>query len=203
MKTINPYLKAWKGTMTNRERFLKQMTFQPFDRCVNMEFGYWDECFIKWSIFLENEITSNEEADRFFNFDRIEGVWPNNWMLPPFEERVLSETETTKIMINRDGLTAEVAKGWDSIPHFMSATIVTPEDWKRCKEERFCIDDPSRVPDPVQVKLQHPDDRDYPLGIDCGSMIGKVRDMLTFEGLAYACYDYPDMVEDMVRPDRA
>jgi hypothetical protein len=22
--------------------------------------------------------------------------------------------------------------------------------------------------------------------------------MLTFEGLAYACYDYPDMVEDMV-----
>ena len=29
-------------------------------------------------------------------------------------------------------------------------------------------------------------------------MIGKVRDMLTFEGLAYACFDYPDMVEDMV-----
>lgn len=29
-------------------------------------------------------------------------------------------------------------------------------------------------------------------------MIGKIRDMLTFEGLAYAVYDYPDMVEDMV-----
>jgi uroporphyrinogen decarboxylase len=29
-------------------------------------------------------------------------------------------------------------------------------------------------------------------------MIGKIRDMLTFEGLAYAIYDYPDMVEDMV-----
>ncbi len=29
-------------------------------------------------------------------------------------------------------------------------------------------------------------------------MIGKVRDMLTFEGLAYATYDYPEMVEDMV-----
>lgn len=29
-------------------------------------------------------------------------------------------------------------------------------------------------------------------------MIGRVRDMLTFEGLAYATYDYPDMVEDMV-----
>jgi uroporphyrinogen decarboxylase len=29
-------------------------------------------------------------------------------------------------------------------------------------------------------------------------MIGKIRDMLTFEGLAYAIYDYPEMVEDMV-----
>jgi uroporphyrinogen decarboxylase len=29
-------------------------------------------------------------------------------------------------------------------------------------------------------------------------MIGHVRDMLTFEGLAYALYDYPEMVEDMI-----
>jgi len=29
-------------------------------------------------------------------------------------------------------------------------------------------------------------------------MIGKIRDLLTFEGLAYAIYDYPEMVEDMV-----
>jgi len=29
-------------------------------------------------------------------------------------------------------------------------------------------------------------------------MIGRIRDVLTFEGLAYATYDYPDMVEDMV-----
>jgi hypothetical protein len=48
------------------------------------------------------------------------------------------------------------------------------------------------------MKAQHPADRDYPLGIHCGSMIGKIRDMLTFEGLAYAMYDYPEMVEDMV-----
>ena len=29
-------------------------------------------------------------------------------------------------------------------------------------------------------------------------MIGSIRNMLTFEGLAYACCDYPEMVEDMV-----
>lgn len=199
MKEIKPCREAWKGTMTGRERFLRQMIYQPFDRCFNMEFGYWDENFVRWPLFYENGITSNEEADLFFNFDPIHTVNPNSWMSPPFEERVISETETTRILINGDGLTAEVPKSnRATIPHYMGATIVTPEDWKRCKEERFRLDDPSRIPDPARVRACHPADRDYPLGINCGSMIGKVRDMLTFEGLAYACYDYPDMVEDMV-----
>ncbi|GAG34824.1 unnamed protein product, partial [marine sediment metagenome] len=43
-----------------------------------------------------------------------------------------------------------------------------------------------------------PPDHNYPLGIWSGSMIGYVRNLLTLEGLAYAIYDYPDMVEDMV-----
>jgi uroporphyrinogen decarboxylase len=120
-------------------------------------------------------------------------------MHPGFESRVISETADTKILINGDGLLAEVPKdGHDTIPHFIKASIVTPEDWKRCKAERFRRDDPVRKIDVAAIQKQHPTTRDYPLGMWCGSMIGKVRDMLTAEGLAYACYDYPDMVEDMV-----
>jgi len=52
--------------------------------------------------------------------------------------------------------------------------------------------------DVAAVIRQHPPDRDYPLGVNCGSMMGKIRDMLTLEGFAYAISDYPDMVEDMV-----
>ncbi|MBM7582069.1 uroporphyrinogen decarboxylase [Caldicoprobacter guelmensis] len=199
MKTITPCRPKWKGTMTDRERFNNQMHYKPFDRCFNMEFGYWDENFKEWSIFVENGITNNREADIFFNFDRIEVISGNVWMSPPFESRVVEETETTKILINSDGLLAEVPKdGHDTIPHFIKSSIVTPEDWKRCKEERFRRDDPSRKVDIEALKKAHPPDRDYPLGVNTGSMIGKIRDMLTFEGLAYACYDYPDMVEDMV-----
>jgi uroporphyrinogen decarboxylase len=164
-----------------------------------MEFGYWDENFREWPIFVENGITNNQEADLFFNFDRIAVVGGNVWMSPPFETKVVDETETTYIMINEDGLLAEVPKsGHDTIPHYMKASVVTPDDWKRCKEERFNRDDPSRKVDIEAIKKAHPSDRDYPLGVNCGSMIGKIRDMLTFEGLAYACFDYPDMVEDMV-----
>jgi len=197
--TITPCRPKWKGTMTDRERFNNQMHYRPVDRCFNREFGYWDENFQQWPLFVENNITNNNEADIFFNFDVMRTIGGNVWMSPGFEEKVISETADKKIIMNREGLLAEVAKdGHSSIPHYTKASIVTPDDWKKCKEERFRRDDPERKVDVEGLKKEHPADRDYPLCIDCGSMIGRIRDMLTFEGLAYACFDYPDMVEDMV-----
>jgi len=164
-----------------------------------MEFGYWDENFREWDIFVKNDIKNNEEADIFFNFDRIMNIGGNTWMNPGYTAQTVDETDTTRILINADGLLAEVPKdGHDTIPHYIKASIITPDDWKRCKEERFRLDDPVRKVDIEALKAMHPENRDYPLGVWCGSMIGKIRDMLTFEGLAYACYDYPEMVEDMV-----
>jgi uroporphyrinogen decarboxylase len=199
MNEIKPCRPKWKGTMTDRDRFNAQMHYGTVDRCFNMEFGYWNENFQAWPIFRENGITNNAQADVFFNFDRIAIEGGHTWMHPPFERKVIEETKTTQVLVNENGLLAEVPKdGHDTIPHFIKASITTPDDWKRCKEERFRLDDPARRVDAAAMKQRHPPDRDYPLGVNCGSMIGKIRDMLTFEGLAYACYDYPDMVEDMV-----
>ena len=199
MDTVIPCRSKWKGTMTDRERFNNQMHYKPVVRCFNMEFGYWKENYEEWSIFVDNNITTEAQANQFFNFDRIAVTGGCIWMNPVFAEAVVEETETTKILMNGDGLLAEVPKdGHETIPHYMKASIVTPDDWKRCREERFRRDDPARKADIEALKKEHPADRDYPLGVYCGSMIGKVRDVLTFEGLAYACYDYPDMVEDMV-----
>ena len=198
---IQPCRPKWKGTMTDRERFVAQMHHQPFDRCFNMEFGYWEENFRQWPIFRENGITHNHDAHRFFSFDVIKDVGEpcGNWMHPPFAEEVIAETETKKVIRNGDGLTAEVFKDAHStIPHFSDSSIKTPDDWQRVKAERFGVDDPARTVDVDAITRAHPPDRDYPLAVNCGSMIGKVRDMLTIEGLAYAVFDYPDMVEDMV-----
>lgn len=196
---ITPCRPKWKGTMTDRERFNNQMHYRPVDRCFNMEFGYWKENFTHWPLFVENGVTSNAEADRFFSFDRTAGVGGSIWMHPPFPSDVVEETEDRQVIMNGDGLMAEVPKdGHDTIPHYIKASVVTSEDWKRVKEERFRRDDPARRVDVERIKRDHPPDRDYPLGINCGSMIGRIRNMLTFEGLAYAVYDYPDMVEDMV-----
>ena len=188
----------WEGTMTDRERFNRQMHWQPVDRCFNMEFGYWAENYTVWPMFRENGITNEAEANRFFSFDPLATIGGNVWMNPPFEEKIIEERENSYIMQNSDGLLAEAAKDHSSIPHYIKSSIETPEDWEKVKRERFRLDDPARIIDIEALKKAHPDDRDYPLGVWCGSMIGKIRDMLTVEGLAYACADYPEMVEDMV-----
>ena len=197
--TVTPCRPKWRGTMTDRERFNRQMHYQSVDRCFNMEFGYWDDNFDVWPIFANNGITNNADADIFFNFDRIAIIGGKIWLNPTFENNLVEVRGTHKVIMNADGLLAEVPlDGHDTIPHYIRSSIVTPDDWKRVKEERFRRDDPERRVDIAALKAKHPADRDYPLGVHCGSMIGKIRDTLTFEGLAYATYDYPEMVEDMV-----
>lgn len=185
--------------MTDRERFNRQMHYQSVDRCFNMEFGFWDENYKEWPLFTDNGVTNEPEANQFFSFDRIEITGGNIWLSPIFPERVISETADKRVYMNGDGLTAEVPKdGHSTIPHYTKSSINTPDDWKRCKEERFNIHDPDRIVNIDALKKQHPPTRDYPLGVWCGSMMGRTRDLLTFEGFAYAIYDYPEMMEDMV-----
>ncbi len=196
---ITPCRPKWQGAMTDRERFNRQMHYQSVDRCFNMEFGYWQENFEQWDLFLANGVTNNREADIFFSFDRTAGTGGCIWMHPAFEEEVLEDHGDRRLVRDANGLIKEVPKdGHDTIPHYVGATINTPEDWQREKEIRFRRDDPARRIDVQAIGRAHPPERDYPLGVNCGSMIGRIRDMLTFEGVAFAIYDYPEMLEDMV-----
>lgn len=196
---VTPCRPKWKGVMTDRERFNRQMHYRPIDRCFNREFGYWDENFHVWEGFLRNGITNNAEADVFFSFDRMAVVGAPAWILPPFPTEVLSENEKTRTIRNGNGLICEVPKdGHSTIPHYLGSSVQTPDDWKRVKAEHFDPDHPQRKVDVEALKKRFPPDRDIPLGIGTGSMIGRIRDLLTLEGLCYAMYDYPAMVEDMV-----
>jgi len=51
--------------MTARERFKRQMNFQSVDRSFNMEFGYWQENYDEWDLFIDNDIRTEGEANIF------------------------------------------------------------------------------------------------------------------------------------------
>ncbi|HPS53149.1 MAG TPA: uroporphyrinogen decarboxylase family protein [Phycisphaerae bacterium] len=185
--------------MTDRLRFNNQMHYQPIDRCFNMEDGYWPDNYQQWNIFVENGVTTEEQANIFFNFDRIENINGNTWLYPEFENKIIEERGDKLLIQNNDGVLAEVPRdGHDTIPHYTQSPITTPNDWQRVKEEHMNRDHPGRKVDVAALMAKYPAERDYPVGVNCGSMIGNIRNMLTFEGLAYACFDYPEMVEDMV-----
>jgi uroporphyrinogen decarboxylase len=184
--------------MTDRERFVNQLHHRAVDRCFNMEFGYWQENFSEWQGFIDAGITDNVAADVFFSFDRVGGAG-TAWMLPAMETLVLEEREKTNIIRNGEGLICEVPKdGHSTIPHYLGSTIKTPADWAEVKRHHLNPDNPDRKPDVAALRARLPDDRDFAAGVNAGSMIGKIRDLLTTEGLAYAIYDYPTMVEDMI-----
>ena len=197
--SVTPYRKKWKSEMTDRQRFVAQMNRQPIDRCFNMEFGYWDENFREWSLFVENGITTNWQADQFFNFDRVTSTGPHNLLLKSFERIVIEDRETTQVIRDGSGLVCEVPKdGHATIPHYIRSSVVTPEDWAMVKEQYVCPDHEDRRADMDRIRAQLAKDSDLPRIVDTSSMIGQIRNLLTVEGLAYACFDYPEMVEDMV-----
>ena len=199
MAKITPIRSSWKGNLTPRERFNRQMRLQSVDRSFNMEFGYWAENYTQWDLFVKNGITHEGAANEFFAFDPIVTLYNNVWMDPNFEVKEIGRQGNKILIQDENGLTAEVPEsGASTIPHYTNSPIKTPDDWARIKEERFSLNSPARMLDVAGIMKAHPPTRDYPLGIDCGSMIGKIRDLLTFEGVCYAWGDYPDMLEDMV-----
>ena len=51
--SITPCRPKWKGTMTDRQRFVDQMHYKPVDRCFNREFGFWLDNFKQWDRFKD------------------------------------------------------------------------------------------------------------------------------------------------------
>lgn len=190
--------------MTNKERFLNHMNFKSVDRCFCMETGFWEELFSEWPMFVAANVKNNAEANKFLELDVLENFWgeliyANTFLEPCYPDTLLGETETTLIMYNPYGVVVEKMKPeYGSRSRMLRPSIVTPHDWDRVKAERFILTDARRNVNIKQCQKALSGIGDNPLGLFCGSLVGFTAQMLTFEGMIYSCYDYPDMVEDMV-----
>ena len=101
---IKPIRNKWKGTMTDRERFRRQMHYESVDRCFNMEFGYWEENYTQWDVLRNNNIEYEWQANELFAFDKLDTVGGPVWTYPPFPYTVLEETENKIKFIDANGL---------------------------------------------------------------------------------------------------
>jgi len=187
---------------TAKEIFRNQMNFKSFERSFFMEENYAEGCFREWPVFLENGIQNRWSAFQHFGMDAIYNYWgyeidSPTFLMPYFEESILRKTENTVIKRNIFGSLEEKFKDGRNGGRLLGPLIATPADWAAVKAERFIVDDPRRDMDIAKIKADAHHAQDLPFGLYIGSVLGLSLYTLTLEGMVYACWDYPEMLEDI------
>ena len=191
--------------MTDRERWIRCMHFQPVDHIPDEEFGYWDETFKVWhEQGLPEEINDNAAAERYFGFSARSEVPVILGLYPEFERKVIEETEKYQIIMDTDGVKKKVFKdGTSTIPHFLEFPLKGRREWEEIFKPRLDAKLKIRYPenrkDWEEIKARYNDPNwDKPVGISIGSLFGWLRNWAGFEGIAMMCYDDPELVQEMV-----
>jgi uroporphyrinogen decarboxylase len=185
--------------MTPRERWNRVLHFRSVDRLPDEEFGYWDDTLRRWhGEGLPPQVDSNEKADRYFAFDTRAMAPVNIGLIPPFEARVIEETEDRRVIIDSAGVTSVQPKdGHSTIPKYLDHSLKAREDWNRFKE-RLDPSTPGRVPTNLDKLAARFAGLDCPVGVSSGSLFGWLRDWMGFEGISVACADDPLWVQEMM-----
>lgn len=187
--------------MTNRERAMNILHYQPVDRLPAVHFGYWSELLAEWaeqgkiSMDIAKSLRDGNEADQ--ELDKIIG-WDFNWsntvsancgLFPPFEHKILEILPDGFHRIqNSSGLIERVKPGISSIP--------SEDDYQLKDREAFeSLYKPKMLYSPERVNLDFFKNfnetrrTDIPIGLQLGSVLGTIRDMTSVVGMSYLIYD--------------
>lgn len=194
--------------LTPRERWVRIMHFQIVDRIPNEEFGYWTESSSAWHkqglpeyVNLRDETNKFDmfrQATEYFGLDDHQMAPINIGLVPEFEYKVLEENERNKVIIDKSGVKCVIKKdGTSSIPHYLEFPVKDRKSWNEFKK-KLDPDTPERYPDNWNELVKAWKERNYPLGIQTGSLFGWLRDWMGFERVLTMFYDEPTLIEEMM-----
>lgn len=187
--------------MTNRERAMNILHFQPADRFPAVHFGYWSELLDEWAAqgkipkeLAENNYDGSEterELDRLigwdFNWFRTTGS--QNGLMPRFEQEVLEVfADGTKRVRNEEGLIERVKPGITSIPSEDDYTLKDREAFETLYKPKMLYA-PERVDLEYYRHFNETRPQDVPIGLHLGSVLGEIRNMVSVTGMSYLLYD--------------
>ncbi|MCY3021090.1 MAG: hypothetical protein NTW87_18910 [Planctomycetota bacterium] len=197
--------------LTNRERFLRVMNYEPVDRVPNWEAGVWGQTCDRWAAEGLPPDTLSWDwfvGEEYFNLDVREFV-PVDWgMKPPFDYKLLKRTRRYEIIQDSNGcvrkaLIAGAAHGTRaSMDQFLRFAVQTPEDFAALKK-RYPVDRARRYA-PYWRELLLPGWRNRQhaliLGRNCapGGFYWRAREWMGTENLCYAWYDQPRLMHEMM-----
>ena len=177
--------------------------FKPVDRLPAVHFGYWKELLDEWAEqgkiskeTAEKQRDGNEydrQLDKIlgFDFNWYHTFGANMGLRPAFETKVLEELpDGSRRVLNSFGIIEKIHPGVISIPaedDYLLKDRTAFEELFREKmkftKERINYEFFEKFNENVYEKT------DFPIGINLGSLMGDVRNMVSVIGMSYLIYD--------------
>lgn len=199
--------------MTFRDTIQAVLHYQPYEKLPVVSFGYWSETVQKWAD--EGHIT-REEADDYcktgdngfgdrsimkklgfdFNWNSCMGAASD--LFPGFEQKVLEVKEDgSQIIRDGNGLISLVKPGIVSIPAEIGTSLTDRKVWEEeyLPKLKFSME---RINQKALKALKDDTNREIPVGIHCGSLMGRMRDLLGVEHLSYLMADDFDLYLEII-----
>ena len=199
--------------MTDRENTLAILRYEPYERLPLVSFGYWSETVEKWA--AQGHIT-HEEAEDYdrhgdngwgdrqimsklgFDFNWNSCIYSNVLLSPYFEEKLLrEEPDGSRVIRDSKGLICRVKPGITSIPSMIGTALTDRTVWEQEYLPRLQMH-AGRISAEQAKELPDPRERQVPIGLHLGSLMGHMRDLLGVEQLSYLYADDEDLYREIV-----
>lgn len=187
--------------MTSRERFVRTLTGQPVDRVPFIKvFGGTNAVLPHWKTEqpgLENEI------DRILGFEGTYRGWAttpvNFWFSQCGEPEKIAENASEITLRYTEGTVRIITKSEaDFHGQIVEWPVKSRPDWLRVRDRHLRAEDPARFPPDWTARVQEYRSREYPLQLTHGGVYGFARNLMGDVNLAYAFYDEPDLVHEIM-----
>lgn len=209
--------------MNNCQRAFAVLNYRSYDRLPLVHFGYWRETLIKWA---DEGHIDRDDAENWsdgspvcrriseklgFDFDWYH-AFPNFQLLAPvFERRVLKEhSDGSREVMNQDGVIILEKDDAVSIPAEIDHTLKDRASWEKHFKPRlqFCEERITQALVHTEREsftfasgglafLKNPD-RENPVGLMLGSLIGRIRDWFGLVGLSYLIFDNENLLDEII-----
>lgn len=197
------------GPMTDRERFLATMRYQPRDRAPICDFGFWRETLSVWHGQGLPPHIDKTNSDAFFGMDYgLDAVMAATGvevgLSPAFEEVVLEDRGERELVQQWDGVRVLRSKLGSTIPMPIGHQLVDRDSWRKHYKPRLDPAHPDRYPADWEerTRLWADPERNEVIALPCGrycaSLYGWLRNWMGVEKLSMVVYDDPAWFEEMV-----
>ncbi|MCM8768737.1 MAG: hypothetical protein NC911_03520 [Candidatus Omnitrophica bacterium] len=183
--------------MTNRERFIRTMNYQPVDRRPLHVVGPWPETLTRWK---KEGLPEGMDVHVYLGVQPLRSVYVGGFTgpWPPFEQKVIEESGGVKISIDNYGRKVKTLVDTPSVFEFLEYPVKSPDDLRRVIEEHYQIEPiEARFGPEWEKRISLEGKGDAITVVDGGCYYWTLRSLAGVEMASYLLYDAPELVEEL------